>query len=68
MNISYPILLPKQSEKTIINFNIKIIFPEGNKQISTGLKKVIKVIKTFPPFEGKSPDTIDIPSLFQNVK
>ena len=68
MNISYPILLSKQSEQTIINFNIKIIIPQNNKQVSNGLKKVIKVIKIYPAFEGKSPDTNEIPSLFQNVK
>ena len=65
LNISYPILLPNQSNQTIINFNIKIIHPENNRKASSGYKKTIKVIKTFPPFEGKSPDTNNIPILLQ---
>ena len=65
LNISYPILLPNQSNQTIINFNIKIIHPENNRKASSGYKKIIKVIKTFPPFEGKSPDTNNIPILLQ---
>ena len=67
LNISYPILLPKQTTETIINFNIKLISPENNKPISTGIKKIIKVIKIYPPFEGKSPDTNEIPSPFLKV-
>ena len=67
MNIRYPITLPKQTNRTIINFNIKIIIPENNKQASPGLKKIIKVVKTYPPFEGKSPDTNEIPSPFLKV-
>ena len=31
-------------------------------------KKIINIKKTYPPFDGKSPDTKEIPSLFKNVK
>ena len=68
LNLSFPILLPGQTSQTIINFNLKIIMPENNKNISKGAKKIINVIKTYPPFEGKSPDTEEIPSIFQKVK
>ena len=64
-NISYPILLQNQANATVINFNIKIIIPEKNGQVSAGYKKIIKVIKTFPPFDGKSPYTREIPIQFQ---
>ena len=66
MNISYPILLPKQSSKTIINFNIKMISPENSK-LQNETQKIINVKKVFPPFSGKSSDTNEIPSIFQNV-
>ena len=68
MNISYPIFSQRQSSETIINFNIKLLNPESNKQISPGIKKIINIKKTYPPFEGKSPVTNEIPSLFINVK
>ena len=42
---------------TMFNFNIKVIKPEGKKKIVNGMKKVIKLKKILPPFEGKSPDT-----------
>ena len=67
MNISYPILLPKQSNKTIINFNIKMIPPESSKLISNETQKIINVKKVYPPFCGKSSDTNDIPIIFQKV-
>ena len=67
MNISYPILLPKQSNKTIINFNIKMIPPENSKLISNETQKIINVKKVYPPFCGKSSDTNDIPIIFQKV-
>ena len=67
MNISYPILLPKQSSETIINFNIKIIAPESSKLITNETQKIINVKKVYPPFCGKSPDTNEIPSIFQQV-
>lgn len=66
MNISYPILLPKQTSKTIINFNIKLISPESSK-LQNETQKIINVKKVFPPFCGKSSDTNEIPSIFQNV-
>ena len=31
-------------------------------------KKIINIKKTYPPFDGKSPDTNEIPSLFIDVK
>ena len=68
MNISYPIFSQRQSSETIINFNIKLLNPESNKQISPGIKKIINIKKTYPSFDGKSPDTNEIPSLFINVK
>ena len=68
MNISYPIFSQRQSSETIINFNIKLLYNENNKQISNGQKKIINIKKTYPPFDGKSPDTNEIPSLFINVK
>ena len=67
MNISYPILLPKLSNKTIINFNIKMIPPESSKLISNETQKIINVKKVYPPFCGKSSDTNDIPIIFQKV-
>ncbi len=51
---------------TMFNFNIKVIKPEGKKKIVNGMKKVIKLKKILPPFEGKSPDTQNIPKLFQS--
>ena len=68
INLSYPIFSQRQSSETIINFNIKLLNPEKAKQISTGTKKIINIKKTYPPFEGKSPATNEIPSLFINVK
>ena len=65
MNISYPIFSQRQSSETIINFNIKLLNYESNNQTS---KKIINIKKTYPPFDGKSPDTNEIPSLFKNVK
>ena len=65
MNISYPIFSQRQSNETIINFNIKLLNYESNNQTS---KKIINIKKTYPPFDGKSPDTNEIPSLFKNVK
>ena len=68
INLSYPIFSQRQSSETIINFNIKLLNPEKAKQISAGTKKIINIKKTYPPFEGKSPATNEIPSLFINVK
>ena len=68
INISYPIFSQRQSSETIINFNIKLLNPERAKQISAETKKIINIKKTYPPFEGKSPATNEIPSLFINVK
>lgn len=51
---------------TMFNFNIKVIKPEGKKKIVNRMKKVIKLKKILPPFEGKSPDTQNIPKLFQS--
>ena len=68
INLSYPIFSQRQSSETIINFNIKLLNPERAKQISAETKKIINIKKTYPPFEGKSPATNEIPSLFINVK
>ena len=68
LNLYCPINLPRQSMQTMINFNFKIIIPGNNKQIKNGLKKIIKVKKTYPPFEGKSPDTSEIPSMYAQMK
>ena len=68
MNINFPIFSQRQSSETIINFNIKLLNNDINKQTSTGQKKIINIKKTYPPFDGKSPDTNEIPSLFIDVK
>ena len=68
LNLYCPINLPRQSMQTMINFNFKIIIPGNNKQIKNGLKKIIKVKKAYPPFEGKSPDTSEIPSMYAQMK
>ena len=67
INVSFPILLQKDSGQTIINFNIKVMNPESNKQVSKGVKKIINVKKIYPPFEGKSPDTLEVPSIFHKI-
>ena len=64
MKISYPITFPNQSKNTIINFEIKIEIPEGKKITLNGKREIINVNKIFPAFEGKSPYTKQIPSLF----
>lgn len=39
MNINFPIFSQRQSSETIINFNIKLLNNDINKQTSTGQKK-----------------------------
>ena len=63
IKISYPITFLNQPEKAIINFEIKIDIPEGKKITLNGRREVINVKKIFPPFEGKSPYTNDVPLL-----
>ena len=63
MRISYPISFLNQPENAIINFDIKIIMPEG-KKITVGRREYVNVEKNYPPFEGKSDFTTEVPSLF----
>ena len=65
INSNYTTNFPNNNGSTTFNFNIKIIMPEGKKKVIKGMEKVIKVIKFFPPFEGKSPDTLNIPIQFR---
>jgi hypothetical protein len=68
MDIIYPVFSQRQSGETIINFNIKLACNESSKQISNGQKKIFNIKKTYPSFEEKSPNTIEILSLFIDVK
>jgi serine/threonine protein kinase len=63
LRVSYPISFLNQPEAAIINFDIKIIMPEG-KKITVGKREYINITKNFAPFEGKSPYTNEIPKLF----
>ena len=63
LRVSYPISFLNQPEAAIINFDIKIIMPEG-KKITVGKREYINITKNFAPFEGKSPYTNEVPKLF----
>ena len=65
INRNYTTNFPYNNGSTTFNFNIKIVMPEGKKKIVKGKKKVIKVKKIFPSYEGKSPDTLNIPNIFR---
>ena len=68
MKISYPISFLNQQGTAYVNFDIKIIMPEGKKITSIGKREIINIKKSFKPFEGKSPYTNKIPRLFQKNK
>ena len=63
LKIGYPISFLNQPGNAIINFDIKIIMPEG-KKITVGKRENININKNYAPFEGKSPYTTEVPSLF----
>ena len=70
-NEFFPIAMPRQSSpsQTIINICIKLKCPENKPNISSsGKKEIIKVNKFYPPFNGKCPDTNNIPSMFMKNK
>ena len=68
INYKYQTKFQYNNGDTFFNFNIKVKLPEGKRKVTKGMKKVINVKKIFPPFEGKSPDTQNIPSLFRRSK
>ena len=68
MTISYPISFLNQQGTAYINFDIKVIMPEGKKITSKNQREIINIKKSFKPFEGKSPYTNKIPRLFLKNK
>ena len=68
MTISYPISFLNQQGNAYINFDIKVIMPEGKKITSKNHREIINIKKSFKPFEGKSPYTNKIPRLFLKNK
>ena len=60
LKISYPMPFLAQPENANINFDIKVILPEGKKIAVKEMKEIIIVKKIYPPFEGKSPYTNEI--------
>ena len=68
MTISYPISFLNQQGTAYINFDIKVIMPEGKKITSKNQREIINIKKSFKPFEGKSPNTNKIPRLFLKNK
>ena len=68
MTISYPISFLNQQGNAYINFDIKVIMPEGKKITSKNEREIINIKKSFKPFEGKSPYTNKIPRLFLKNK
>jgi hypothetical protein len=63
-NIKYPITFLPQPKPAIINLNIKVDMPQGKKIIRDEIRQIIKIKNTYPPFEGKSPLTSEIPRMF----
>ena len=61
-----PINLYPDNTRVIINLDIKVFRPNLKKAVEQGKKEVISVKKIYPAFEGKSPETNNIPSLFSN--
>ena len=57
-----PIDLYPENITIKININIKLIKPEDKKTSEEGKKEDIKVKKIYPAFEGKSSETVNIPS------
>ena len=68
MTISFPITFLNQQGTAYINFDIKVIMPEGKKITSKNQREIINIKKSFKPFEGKSPYTNKIPRLFLKNK
>ena len=66
INEVFPILLPNESTKTIINLNIKLKNPDNKGNNSPNNKEIINVKKIYPPFNGKCSETNDIPNIFIN--
>ena len=63
-NIKYPISFLAQPKPAIINLNIKVEMPLGKKYIRDEIRQIIKIKNSYPPFEGKSPLTSEIPRMF----
>ena len=64
-NIKYPITFLPQPKTAIINFNIKVNMPVGQKVLKDEVIEIIKVKNNYPSFEGKSPLTSTIPKMFK---
>ena len=64
MKLTYPISFLNQPGNAIINFDIKIIMPEGRKITLNRRREIINIKKNYNPFEGKSPYTSAIPKMF----
>ena len=64
-NIKYPVSFLDQPKSAIINFNIKVNMPKGKIVIIDEMMQIIKIKKSYPPFEGKSNLTNTIPRMFK---
>ena len=63
-----PLPYVNQPTKAFLNFDIKMELPQGKKIIVNGMREKINIKKNFPAFDGKSPYTKEIPSVFMKAK
>ena len=63
-----PLPYVDQPTKAFLNFDIKMELPQGKKIIVNEMREKINIKKNFPAFDGKSPYTKEIPSVFMKAK
>ena len=63
-----PLPYVNQPTKAFLNFDIKMELPQGKKVIVNEMREKINIKKNFPAFDGKSPYTKEIPSVFMKAK
>ena len=63
-----PLPYVNQPTKAFLNFDIKMELPQGKKIIVNEMREKINIKKNFPAFDGKSPYTKEIPSVFMKAK
>ena len=63
-----PLPYVDQPTKAFLNFDIKMELPQGKKIIVNEMREKINIKKNFPAFDGKSPFTKEIPSVFMKAK